>query len=230
MPERLGHRAGCLGRALTAVVMAAAMVGCASTTPAPTPTQVSRLEQLFVQALPLDWVVTRVAAQEPQWPLQQRYAGKYTREQLACVRAQLTPEKVVVTQREDARAFARRHPARVAESIEVLQGGGAEVMSRIMRGGIEQGARGQKRFDAHAALAGFPAAKLRRFVELMEGSEHAELRQAIRLQDSVSQSGLANGRRVAQSLLIAPMMAALEHCGLPLLMPQERQPSTGSST
>lgn len=228
MRERLGVLLG------AAASLAAALAGCASMAPAPSPAQVDRLAQLFVQAMPVDWVVDRILAQEPQWPLQ-GFAGKYTREQLACTRTELGPDKVTVTQREDARAFARRHPERVAESIEVLEGGAAEVMNKLMREGAGQALTG-KRMKPNAALANVPVARLRRFVELSESSRHAELRKAMRLDGMVDapsgQDTYTRGRQVGRSLLIVPMLAAVERCGLSLaLLMQPRQPAArGKST
>ncbi len=221
MPEQRGGGVRRLLNVLAASATAALLAaGCAQTGPgmvkAASPAQVERLGALFAQAMPIGWMVERVAARDAAWPFQQ-HAGKYTPAQLACTRAELTSEKVVVTQHADAREFARSHPDRVDESIRVLENGAADALGSLMRAGVNEGMTGQKS-DLNSVMGKMTAAQLRGFVDLTEGSQYADLRRAMRL-DGLTSSGTRaesrqRGYRIGQSLMIGPLLTAMERCGV----------------
>lgn len=221
MPEQ---RVGGMRRRFTALLALAAgallVAGCAQTGAgmgkAASPAQVDRLGALFAQAMPFGWMVERIAARDAKWPFQQ-HAGKYTPAQLACTRAELTSEKVVVTQHADAREFARSHPDRVDESIRVLENGAADALGSLMRAGVNEGMTGHKS-ELSSVMGKMTAAQLRGFVDLTEGSQYAELRRAMRL-DGLTSSGTRTesrqrGYRIGQALLIGPLLTAMERCGV----------------
>ena len=217
MPDTRGLDAWCSrGWRWGAVAVAAALAaGCAQTGPkAASAAQVDRLGALFTQAVPVGWIVERVAARDAAWPFQQ-HPGRFTPAQLACTRGELTPDKVAVTQKADAREFARRYPDRVEESIRVLDGGAAEAIGTLMRAGVVGSMSGQ-RADAGQMVGQMTAAQLRNFAELTESSQYAELRQAMRL-DGLSgrntpRESREQGHRIGQSLLVGPLLAAMERC------------------
>ena len=220
MPDRgVGgwRRLGALLVATAAVV--GSLAGCASTgaAHAPSPARIERLGALFVQAVPVGWMVERVAERDAQWPFQQ-HAGKFTPAQLACTRGELTADKASATQLADAREFARRHPDRVEESIQLLESGAAEATGVLMRAGVRE-ATGGAPTDPRSVMREMSAAQLRSFVSLTEASQHAELRQAMRL-DGIAgagsrQASRQQGYRVGQSLMMGPLLTALERCRIP---------------
>ncbi len=221
MPESLGAklRRGCGVLAATLAVLGA--VGCAQTgSVAPNEARVVRLGALFAQALPIGWAVERIAAADPQWPFQKE-PGRVSAAQLACTRAELTPAKVAVTQIEDAREFARRYPDRVDESIAFLEGGASEAVGNLMRYGMQQAiARGPKaELDGRDAMTGLSAAQLRGVAELARSNRYEVLRQAMHLDGllgaSTRQETRQRGVQLGQQLLVAPLLAALERCGIP---------------
>lgn len=216
MPERVrGTWRHSLGRWGLTMALVGGLAGCAQMGGgAAAPARVERLMGLFEQTVPIGWMVERVAARDPQWPLQQ-HPGKFTPTQLACTRSELTANKVAATQREDARVFARRYPERVEESIQVLEGGGTAAVSLLMRAGIDQGLSGQ-RADARALMSTLSAGQLRAFTELAEGHAYAELRQALRIDGMTGagshQTSRQRGFKVGQDLMIGPMLTAMERC------------------
>ena len=219
MPERRvgGWRRILALSGLVAIVAAAGLVGCApmgAGLAAPSSAQVDRLGALFVQSVPVGWMVDRVAARDSQWPFQ-KYPGRYTPAQLACTRGELTADKVSATQLTDARAFARRHPDRVDESIQVLESGATQAMGLLMRAGMGEAIAGRK-LDAGSIMRTLSAGQLRAFAELTEGTQHAELRQAMRIDELASGGNRAEshqrGARLGQSLLVGPMLTAMERC------------------
>ncbi|TXK27856.1 hypothetical protein FVQ98_11110 [Ottowia sp. GY511] len=219
MPNQVvGGARGFLTRlGLAAIVAGAGLAGCApmgTGMAAPSTARVDRLAALFVQAVPVGWMVDRVAARDTQWPFQ-KYPGRYTPTQLACTRGELTADKVSATQHADARAFARRYPDRVEESIQVLESGAAEAMGLLMRAGMGEAISGRK-VDAGSVMRSLSAGQLRAFNELGEGTQHTELRQAMRIDELASGGSRAQthqrGVRLGQSLLVGPMLSAMERC------------------
>lgn len=220
MPDpRMGpwHRLGATW--LVAVALVGGLAGCAGVgvANAPSPARVERLGALFVQAVPVGWMAERVAQRDALWPFQ-RHAGKFTPAQLACTRGELTAEKMSVTQLADAREFARRNPDRVEESIQLLEAGAAEATGVLMRAGVRE-ATGGPPIDAPSLMREMTAAQLRAFVSLTSSSKYAELRKAMNL-DGIADAGSAQesrhrGYRLGQSLMMAPLLTALEHCRIP---------------
>ena len=217
MPERLSAARGhALRRWGLAIALVAGLAGCAQTGGgrAVAPARAERLAALFTESVPIGWMVERIAARDPQWPYQ-KYPGKFTPTQLACTRGELTADKVAATQRDDARAFARRYPERVEESIQVLEAGGAAAMNLLMRAGVGEEMSG-RRADPRALMGQLSAGQLRAFTELAEGSPHAELRQALRIDGMAGansrQESRQRGFKVGQDLMIGPLLTAMERC------------------
>lgn len=202
-------------RAGVACAAVAAMAGCAqmggSAVP---PARVERLQALFVQTLPIGWMVEHIARADPGWPFQ-KHLDKVTPAQLSCVRGQMTGDKLSATQREDASAFARRYPDRVEEAIALLEGGGAEVSNLLMRAGAGQAVSG-RRIDDRRLAESLSAKQLLAFTELTQGTRYAELRQALRL-DGIAEGGPGEaarrrGHKIGQDLMVKPLLSAMDQC------------------
>ncbi|QTD46430.1 hypothetical protein [Ottowia testudinis] len=196
----------------------ASVAGCAQvgTTTAVAPARVDRLAALFMQALPVGWIVERIAAQDPTWPFQQQ-AKRFTPAQLACTRGEMTPGKVAVTQYKDAREFARRHPDRVEESIRLLEGGAADVIGVLIRAGAVERVAGPPA-NPRELMGKMSAAQLRGFSEFIQDAQHADLRRAMRLEGIASatndQQARQRGHSIGQSLIVGPLLTAMERCGV----------------
>lgn len=210
---------GAVARLGVACALVAGLTGCAQmggAGPVP-PARVERLEALFVQTVPIGWMVDRIAATNANWPFQQ-HMGKVTPTQLSCVRGQMTNEKVSATQREDARAFARRYPDRVDEAIQLLEGGAAEVTNLLMRAGAGQAVTGRP-VNNRGLMEAMSAKQLHAFSELTQGARYTELRQALRL-DGVTNAGTGpearrRGYKVGQDLMVGPLLSAMDACQVP---------------
>lgn len=218
MPEPRVLR-GAAARLGSACAIVAGLTGCAQMggAGAVPPARVERLEALFVQTVPIGWMVERVAATSPNWPFQE-YMGKVTPAQLSCVRGQMTNDKVSATQREDARDFARRYPDRVDEAIQLLEGGAAEITNLLMRAGAGQAFTGRP-VNGQSLAEAMSAKQLHAFTELTHGARYTELRQALRL-DGVTNAGTSpearrRGYKVGQNLMVGPLLSAMDACKVP---------------
>ena len=196
-----------------AALAGALLTGCATapsgTAPvaAQPPSDVQQLQDLFVQTLPIGQVLARVAAEEPNWPLQGRM-DLFSAKDVACMRSQLQPEKGDAVMRQRAADYAARHPDRVKDDVIVLQGGVTEAMAKT----------------AGAAMTGKAAEKpdaqtLKPLIEFLMAPRHAELREAMYM-DAIAdamlgtQSGRNAGRGIGARIMVPLVVDAAKACNL----------------
>lgn len=200
---------------------AAALAGCASTRQQPqvSEEQVQRLSALFTQTLPVSDAVKQLLQTEPKWPFQ--HSSKITSADLACVRAELTPEKVTVQQREDARRYAKAHPERLAQDIELLESGAAETLNALIMAGAKKGgqpsAPAAQRSKISEVVKNLSAQQKQAMLQLLFNPDYADLRKAIRI-DFIPEAMLnradahRQGARVGSGLMLPPLMLAVQKC------------------
>ncbi|MDR2129525.1 MAG: hypothetical protein LBP52_10760 [Burkholderiaceae bacterium] len=182
--------------------------------------QARRMGIMFTTALPMGEIVRRIAAQEPRWPFQgSKGARQVSDAQVACVRAELTPEKISERQMQDARKYLAQHPQRAARDLQLLESGAAQTLGAfILSGATDQKSAANPKVSADEAKA---------MMELMIEPENQALREAMRL-DSLSeamfpstpqssnprQRGRNAGRDASVALMYKPLFAAMSKCGL----------------
>lgn len=194
-------------RLALAVVTALALVGCAST-PVAGAGQVERLQQLFVQAMPLGPLLERIAANDPNWPLQ-KHMDRYTREDVACLRAGLTREKGDAVLRQRAADYAARHADRLADDIALLDSGVVRGLSASM--GATMTGQPSRKLDAD---------EIKALVEFLTAPAYQPLRAAMYL-DSLESAFLAprsrsfeTGRRLGARMMVPLLADAMTLCGV----------------
>lgn len=216
-PLRLGHRV----RALALVgACAAALAGCANVGQQPSAAneaQVQRLGQLFEQTLPVRGMVSQLLQTEPRWPFQ--HSDKIQPAELACVRAELAPEKVTVQQREDARRYAKAHPERLAQDIELLESGAASAMHALMMSGAKAGGSQSAagRSKASKVMKSLSAQQKQALLQLLFNPDYADLRKAMRI-DFIPEAmfnrtdAYRQGSKVGAGLMLPPLLQAMQKC------------------
>ena len=168
---------------------------------------VQQLQDLFVQTLPVGQVLARVAAEEPNWPLQ-NHMDQYSAKDVACLRSNLLPEKGDAVLRKRAADYAAKHPDRVKDDVAVLKGGVTEAMAKT----------------AGAAMTGKAAAKpdaesLKPLIEFLMAPRHQELREAMYM-DAIAdamlggQSGRNAGRGIGARIMVPLVLDAAKQCNV----------------
>lgn len=204
-------------------VCAVALTGCASMGQQPSSAseaQAQRLGALFEQTLPVKDIVSRILQTEPKWPFQQR-SNKIRPAELACVRAEMAPEKIAVQQHEDARRYAKAHPERLAQDIQLLESGAASAMNALIMDGInEPGNRSSstsERRKANAVMKKLSAQQKQAMLQLLFNPDYSDLRKAMRI-DFIPEAmfnradAYRQGARVGAGLLLPPLMLAMQKC------------------
>ena len=198
------------GALLTGCATAPSGTGAASAAPAAVTqlaSDVTELQDLFVQTLPIGQVLARVAAEEPNWPLQ-NHMDQYSAKDVACLRSNLQPEKGDAVLRKRAAAYAAKHPDRVKDDVAVLKGGVTAAMAKT----------------AGAAMTGKAAAEprgedLKPLVEFLMAPRHQDLREAMYM-DAIAdamlggQSGRNAGRGIGARIMVPLVLDAAQQCNL----------------
>jgi len=168
---------------------------------------VQQLQDLFVQTLPIGQVLARVAAEEPNWPLQ-NHMDQYSAKDVACLRSNLLPETGDAVLRKRAADYAAKHPDRVKDDVAVLKGGVTEAMAKT----------------AGAAMTGKAAAKpdaesLKPLIEFLMAPRHQDLREAMYM-DAIAdamlggQSGRNAGRGIGARIMVPLVLDAAKQCNV----------------
>ena len=208
-----------VARLALAACVAALLSACATAPSGPTASSavpsvaaqqasdVQQLQDLFVQTLPVGQVLARVAAEEPNWPLQ-NHMDQYSAKDVACLRSNLLPEKGDAVLRKRAADYAAKHPDRVKDDVAVLKGGVTEAMAKT----------------AGAAMTGKAAAKpdaesLKPLIEFLMAPRHQDLREAMYM-DAIAdamlgaQSGRNAGRGIGARIMVPLVLDAAKQCNV----------------
>lgn len=204
-------------------VCAVALTGCASMGQQPSSAseaQAQRLGALFEQTLPVKDIVSRILQTEPKWPFQQR-SNKIRPAELACVRAEMAPEKITVQQHENARRYAKAHPERLAQDIQLLESGAASAMNALIMDGVNEpsnrSSSTSERRKANAVMKNLSAQQKQAMLQLLFNPDYSDLRKAMRI-DFIPEAmfnradAYRQGARVGAGLLLPPLMLAMQKC------------------
>ena len=236
MPETLSSLSRLLAgrsrlpwRAAAVAGLLAALTGCASLPAASVEkeAQAQRLGDLFVQTLPLDRVVAKIMHDEPKWPFQHASTSQsIAPETLACVRAEMKPEKITAQQRADARRYADANPTRIADEIRLLESGAAHAIGTLIMSGAQEGMTGSptgttRRQAINAKMDKMPPEQALAMMQLILNPAYDDLRKAMRInlitESIFDRSGsYRKGVQLGASLMLPPLLSAMQTCNVPL--------------
>lgn len=206
---------------VAASAIALALVFGASTSQAQVQEQegAGRLSELVVRAMPIGDIFQSFIDADERWPLNER-ASRLEPAQLGCVRQRLSTAGFREQRHTEALAFAKRHPELIGPSVRVLEEGGADLFSALVRAGAEQSRTGRK-VDFNRVAADFRPTQLAAFVELTSDEKHRALRELIGIDDAVSiqhspDQNKERGRNKGMVMGVKLMLGAMEHCKVPL--------------
>lgn len=207
-------------RRVGAACLLAVLAACASAPSAEDP-RVARLGALFEQAVPIGEVMALASRRNPNWPFNDARTA-VSASQLACVRAELVPEKVGVVQRLDARNYAMSHAANLDRDIAVLESGAALAFNRFVLEGAQASLRGAEP-DVQGAVSTLTPGQARALMSVMLAPEYRELRSAMRLSGIAdattardAQASARAGSNLGASLALNAILSAMETCQVPL--------------
>ena len=99
------------------------------------------LTDLVVQALPMGRMADVEEAKDPAWPLKAK-ASRVSREQLHCLREQLSSAGYRAQKLHDVEAYVLSHPADAEDDIKVLDNGAAFVANAFFMGSLKAKMKG----------------------------------------------------------------------------------------
>lgn len=178
-----------------------------------------RLAPLVVKAMPVGELFQTYIDSDASWPLGDK-VSRVSSGQLQCLRHRLSSAGYREHRRDEVLAFTRRHPDKVAESIRVLDSGAADMFGASIQMGAEQGRTGKKG-DFNELAKRFSPAQLAAFVELVGDEKHRALRELIGIDDALAldrpgEENQARGRNKGMMIGMKLMLAAMEHCKVPV--------------
>lgn len=171
--------------------------------------QIERMTDAIVGILDFGAQMDKSAAEDPQWPVK-GVPDRFTSNEMACLRDQLSTVGYRRTKRADVVAYAAANPDRFERDLESLESV-APVFAAI---------REKKDKDAFEALMGtMTADRMLAFVGFIEDEEHASLRKLVGLGEkgfgqggsTPFEAGVSAGERNAEGL----MLKAMEACSIP---------------
>lgn len=178
-----------------------------------------RLAPLVVKAMPVGDLFQSYIDRDANWPLGEK-VSRVSSDQLQCLRHRLSSAGYREHRRDEVLVFARRYPDKVSESIRVLDSGAADMFGASIQMGAEQGRTGKKG-DFNELAKRFSPAQLAAFVELVGDDKHRALRELIGIDDALAldrpgEENQARGRNKGMMIGMKLMLAAMEHCKVPV--------------
>lgn len=179
---------------------------------------VERLTDAVIEAMPIGRIFDMAAAENPRWPVQER-PGVLTEEQLACVRGELSSAGYRRVKLAEVAAYAAANPSRTADDLQLLEGGAATLMGRLVMGGAQAASTGTA-FDENKVLADATTAQTLSLMKFFTDPDYAALRKLSGVGNSLSVSkskdeNEAAGKQVGQSLGLQHMITAMGTCKVP---------------
>lgn len=180
--------------------------------------RVDRLTDLVVSAIPLGKVFDHFAKGDPQWPMQDA-PDKVTPAQLACMRKELSTPGYRRAKRDEVAKYVARNRGRIERDIEVLDGGAALLMGKLMMAGVEQEMTGVP-VDQNALMSEATPEQLSAFMSFMTAPDFAPLRVLAGIGDAfdAGADGEANeqrGEAAGADLATRVMLGGMQRCDVP---------------
>ncbi|HEU0152521.1 MAG TPA: hypothetical protein VFQ84_04150 [Arenimonas sp.] len=206
-------------RCMTALVASAA--GLLMALPAaaePAGARVARLTDLVVETVPMGEVLGRLAATNPDWPLQEN-PDLVSAGQLACLRDELSEGGYRRMKRTEVVAYVAEDAARADADIALLEAGAAWMMRQLMLAGVEEERTGIP-FDEAQIMAQASEAQLGAFMQMMTGEEQASLRVLLGIGEAYDAGRSADeneaaGEQAGGDLATRIVLKAMANCSIP---------------
>ena len=161
-----------------------------------TPSDIDRLTDLVLLMMPLGEVLETELAKAPEWN------KEFSKEQAACLQAELSNDGYRRYKRVAVEAYAAEHPERMKKDVELLGAGAASAFNRMMKAGVDA-ARENKEPDVAQIMAELSADELRSFMALLD-AENKPLLQMIGVDEALSgdeDKGEAVGERLVSEFV-----------------------------
>lgn len=175
----------------------------------------SRLGQAAARMMPLGDVMEMAAKDDPMWPIADK-PGAMDAKQLACVRGNLGPLQFQDMMVKRATDYIRDNPARAADDLRLLEGGGGQLFARMVKEGINA-ERGKREVDMAGLLAGATPNDIAGMMALSSDPKNQPLRVLIGFDQAVTNgdSGKRAGESAAMTFMLPMLMSAMTACEVP---------------
>ena len=207
-----------MSKPITHLMLAALLALAPSMAPAAEKARLDRLTDLVVSAIPLGAIFDGLLQSDPKWPMQEA-PDRVSPSQLACLRNELSSGGYRRAKRTEVATYAARNAARIERDIEVLEGGAALLMGKLMMAGVEQETTGVP-IDQAALMAESTPEQLAAFMSFMTAPDYAPLRQLAGIGDAfdASADGDENeqrGEAAGADLATRVMLGGMQRCDVP---------------
>ena len=192
-----------------------AVPGIGSAQTKPIPGDAPRLARAASNLMPLGRVLEAAAAEDPKWPINDK-PDAMDATQLACVRQNLRQPQFEAMMTKRAEDYVRDNPARVADDIAILEGGGGQLFARMINEGIAAG-REKRQVDIVKVVGASKPDEIAGMMTLANDPRYQPLRELIGFNQSISngETGKAAGESAALTFMLPMLMGALTTCNVP---------------
>lgn len=175
----------------------------------------ARLARAASHLMPLGRVLEAAAAEDPKWPINHK-PDAMDATQLACVRQNLRQPQFQELMAKRAADYVRDNPARVADDIRLLEGGGGQLFARMINEGIVAG-REKREVDIMKVVGASKPEDIAGMMTLANDPRQQPLRELIGFNQTISngETGKAAGENAALTFMLPMLMAAMTTCNVP---------------
>lgn len=179
------------------------------------PADAPRLARAASALMPLGRVLEAAAAEDPKWPINEK-PDALDATQLACVRQNLRQPQFEAMMTKRAEDYVRDNPARVADDIAILEGGGGQLFARMINEGIAAG-REKRQVDIVKVVGASKPDEIAGMMTLANDTRYQPLRELIGFNQSISngETGKAAGESAALTFMLPMLTGAMTTCNVP---------------
>lgn len=179
------------------------------------PNDATRLGQAAARMMPLGDVLEAAAKDDPTWPITGKPNVMDAR-QLACVRENLGERQFQEMMVKRAESYVHENPARIAEDLRLLEGGGGQLFARMVSEGIKA-QRGKQEMDANQLMVGATPEDIAGMMALASDPRNQPLRVLIGFDQTITNgdSGKRAGHSAALTFMVPMLMGAMSACNVP---------------
>lgn len=179
----------------------------------------ARLGQAAAKMMPLGYALETAAQDDPLWPIAET-PDALNATQLACVRSNLRQPQFQAMMEKRAKDYVRDNPARAADDLKLLEGGGGQLFARMVTEGIKSernNANASTKVDMTALMLGSKPDDIAGMMALASDPQNQPLRVLIGFDQSItdSDSGKEAGQSAAMTFMMPMLMNAMTTCNVP---------------
>lgn len=193
--------------ALIAFALPLAMPALAAT---PGEKQIDEMTDVLVSMLPVGAIMEEAAGENPAWPVQDK-PDAVTPVQLACLRSELSRDGFRRVKRAEVAEYARAHPGRFAEELQLARTA-APVFGSIVQAGIAS-AKTDTDLDPADLMRTASADQLLALLTIARDPEYRDFRTLSGFGDVLAgDGGKADGKSVGEMAAIRMMFQGMKAC------------------